>query len=156
MAELPAYILLGLRALMALALYGFLAWCFLTLWRELKQQAHNLARQRIPTLLVMPDRGPTGEQLRFATAEVTLGRHPSCEWVLADETVSSRHARLVFHHDHWWLEDLGSRNGTFLNGDALHAPVVLTSQDHIRCGQISFTLQIEALPQVSAQTQEQP
>lgn len=154
MAELPAYLLLGLRALMALALYGFLAWCFLTLWRELKQQAMNLARQRIPTLLITQD-GDANQQLRFATAEVTLGRHPSCEWVLADETVSSRHARLVFHHDHWWLEDLASRNGTFLNGDALHAPVVLTSQDHIRCGQVSFTLYIEALPQATPQTQEQ-
>ncbi|UYN92069.1 MAG: FHA domain-containing protein [Anaerolineales bacterium] len=153
MAELPAYIFLGLRALMALALYGFLAWCFLTLWRELKQQALNLARQRIPALLVTQD--AASEQLRFATAEVTLGRHPSCEWVLADETVSSRHARLVFHHDHWWLEDLGSRNGTFLNGDALSAPVVLTNQDHIRCGQVSFTLHIEALPQAAPQTQEQ-
>lgn len=153
MAEIPAYVLLGLRALMALALYGFLAWCFLTLWRELKQQALNLARQRIPALLVTQD--AASEQLRFATAEVTLGRHPSCEWVLADETVSSRHARLVFHHDHWWLEDLGSRNGTFLNGDALNAPVVLTNQDHIRCGQVSFTLHIEALPQATPQTQEQ-
>lgn len=147
MAHLTAYILLGLRAMMALALYGFLAWCFLTLWRELKQQASNLARQRVPALLFTTE--ADGEQLRFATPEVTLGRHPSCEWVLTDDTVSSRHARLVFHHDHWWLEDLGSRNGTFLNGDALRAPVVLTNQDRIRCGQVSFALQIEALPQTT-------
>lgn len=139
MADLPAYILLALRALMVLALYGFLAWCFLTLWRELKQQASNLAQRRVPALLVIQ----SDTQMRFAVPEVTIGRHPGCEWVLADETVSSRHARLVYHHDHWWLEDLGSRNGTFLNGDALTAPAVLTNQDQIRCGQVGFALQIE-------------
>ncbi|HRN51467.1 MAG TPA: FHA domain-containing protein [Anaerolineales bacterium] len=153
MADLTAYFLLGLRALMALTLYGFLGWCFLTLWRELNQQASNLARQRVPALLVTQEAG--GQQLRFSTPEVTLGRHPSCEWVLDDDTVSSRHARLVFHHDHWWLEDLGSRNGTFLNGDALRAPVVLTNQDRIRCGQVNFALQIEALSQTTYE-QDQP
>lgn len=155
MTDLSAYILLALRALMALALYGFLGWCFLILWRELKQQANQLARQRVPALLITQE--PGGEQLRFALPEVTLGRHPSCEWVLGDDTVSSRHARLVFHHDHWWLEDLGSRNGTFLNGDALRAPAVLTNQDRIRCGQVGFALQIEALPTpATSQLQELP
>lgn len=139
MANLSAYLLLALRILMALALYAFLAWCFLTLWRELRQQAQNLAKQRVPTLLATLG----SEQLRFTSAEITIGRHPSCEWVLPDETVSSRHARLVYHHDQWWLEDLGSRNGTFLNGEALAAPAVLTSEDSVRCGQVSFNLAIE-------------
>lgn len=141
MADFAAYILLALRTLMALALYAFLAWCFLTLWRDLQQQAQQLARQRLPALLITPQAG--GQQVRFAGPEVTIGRHPSCEWVLNDETVSSRHARLVYHHDHWWLEDLGSRNGTFLNGEALAAPAVLTDQDQIRCGQLAFALAFE-------------
>jgi hypothetical protein len=139
MSNLSAYVLLALRILMALALYGFLAWCFLTLWRELRQQAQNLAQQRIPALLInLP-----GEQLRFTTPEITIGRHPSCEWMLPDETVSSRHARLVYHHDQWWLEDLGSRNGTLLNGEALSAPAVLTSEDKVSCGQVAFTVVIQ-------------
>ena len=139
MSNLSAYVLLALRILMALALYGFLAWCFLTLWRELRQQAQNLAQQRIPALLInLP-----GEQLRFTTPEITIGRHPSCEWMLPDETVSSRHARLVYHHDQWWLEDLGSRNGTLLNGEALSAPAVLTSEDKVSCGQVNFTVVIQ-------------
>jgi hypothetical protein len=139
MSNLSAYVLLALRILMALALYGFLAWCFLTLWRELRQQAQNLAQQRIPALLI----NLAGEQLRFTTPEITIGRHPSCEWMLPDETVSSRHARLVYHHDQWWLEDLGSRNGTLLNGEALSAPAVLTSEDKVSCGQVNFSIQIQ-------------
>lgn len=140
MADFAAYILLALRFLMALALYAFLGWCFLTLWRDLKQQAQHVAQQRQPAILVSQAQGAP---LRFATAEVTIGRHPSCEWAVDDETVSSRHARLVYHHDHWWLEDLGSRNGTFLNGEALTAPAVLTDQDQVRCGQVAFALAFE-------------
>lgn len=141
MSNLSAYLLLALRILMALVLYGFLAWCFLMLWRELRQQAQNLAKQRIPALLANMQNG--GEQIRFTSPEITIGRHPSCEWMLPDDTVSSRHARLVYHHDQWWLEDLGSRNGTFLNGEAITAPAVLTSEDTVRCGQVSFKLVIQ-------------
>ncbi len=146
MENLSAALLLTLRVLMALALYGFLAWCFLTLWHELQHQAQSLAKQRVPPLLITLQRdNGAAEQLRFTSPEVTIGRHPSCEWVLTNETVSSRHARLVYHHDQWWLEDLNSRNGTFLNGEALTAPAVLTDQDNIRCGQVNFSLELEGL-----------
>jgi pSer/pThr/pTyr-binding forkhead associated (FHA) protein len=146
MENLSAVLLLTLRVLMALALYGFLGWGFLTLWRDLQHQAKNLAKQRVPPLLItLQAANGEAEQLRFTSPEVTIGRHPSCEWVLPNETVSSRHARLVYHHDQWWLEDLNSRNGTFLNGEALTAPAVLTDQDNIRCGQVNFSLELESL-----------
>ncbi len=131
---------------MALALYGFLGLYFITLWRDLKHQALSLAKQHVPPLLItLHGANGKAEQLRFTSPEVTIGRHPSCEWVLPNETVSSRHARLVYHHDQWWLEDLNSRNGTFLNGEALTAPAVLTDQDNIRCGQVNFSLELEGL-----------
>lgn len=146
MGSLSAALLLVLRILMALGLYGFLGWCFLVLWRDLKQHAQSLAKQRVPPVrITLQGADSQGEQLRFTTPEITIGRHPSCEWVLPNETVSSRHARLVYHHDQWWLEDLNSRNGTFLNGEALTAPAVLTDKDNIRCGQVSFSLELEGL-----------
>lgn len=146
MENLSASILLALRLLMALVLYGFLGWCFLTMWRDLQQQVQSAAKQRVPPLLItLPGANGTAEQLRFTAPEIIIGRHPSCEWVLQNETVSSRHARLVYHHDQWWLEDLDSRNGTFLNNEALTAPAVLTDQDVIRCGQVNFSLRFEGL-----------
>jgi len=146
MENLSASILLSLRVLMALALYGFLGWCFLTMWRDLQQQAQSAAKQHVPALLItLQAANGSAEELRFTAPEIIIGRHPSCEWVLQNETVSSRHARLVYHHDQWWLEDLDSRNGTFLNGEALTAPAVLTDQDIIRCGQVSFSLAFEGL-----------
>jgi len=138
-----AFILLALRLVMALALYAFLGWAFLALWRDLKLQAESAAKQRAPALHAALVGNGAGEPLRFTTPEVTIGRHPSCEWILADETVSSRHARLSFRREQWWLEDLGSRNGTFLNGEVLSAPVVLTDLDEVRCGQVSFTIAFE-------------
>ena len=136
-----AIILVALRLLMAVGLYAFLGWAFLGLWRDLKLQAENAAKQRVPALqATLIGENGASETLNFTTPEVTIGRHPSCEWMLVNETVSSRHARLSFRREQWWLEDLGSRNGTFLNGESLAAPVVLADQDEVRCGQVSFTI----------------
>ena len=146
MENLSATILLALRLLMALALYSFLGWCFFTLWRDLQQQAQSLAKQRVtPIRVALQGQNGAAEELRFTAPEIIIGRHPSCEWMLPDETVSSRHARLAYHHDQWWLEDLDSRNGTFLNGEAVNAPAVLANQDSIRCGQVSFLITFEGL-----------
>jgi hypothetical protein len=48
--------------------------------------------------------------------EMVVGRHPSCDVVVADETVSRRHAQLTFRDGGWVLQDLQSKNGTRLNG----------------------------------------
>src|SRR6185437_7106762 len=48
--------------------------------------------------------------------ELVIGRHPSCEVVVADETVSRRHAQLTFRDEGWVLQDLHSTNGTRVNG----------------------------------------
>lgn len=146
MADLSATILLALRLIMAVALYGFLGWGILILWRDLKNQAQMLAKQKAPAIRVsLLDDNKKPEEVRFTSPEVVIGRHPSCEWVIDNDTVSSRHARMAYHHDQWWLEDLDSRNGTFLNGTALDAPVVLASQDQVRCGQVNFAIALDEL-----------
>jgi hypothetical protein len=67
---------------------------------------------RWPTLLALDWSG--GQE------ELIVGRHPSCDIVLGDPTVSRRHARLRFRDANWVLHDLGSTNGTLVND----APVV--------------------------------
>jgi hypothetical protein len=47
---------------------------------------------------------------------LTLGRSPDCDYVVASVAVSARHAELRRHPDGWTLRDLGSRNGTRVNG----------------------------------------
>lgn len=51
-----------------------------------------------------------------ACEELVIGRHPSCDVVLGDDTVSRRHAMLTFRDGGWIVRDLDSTNGTRLNG----------------------------------------
>src|SRR3954470_15527951 len=48
--------------------------------------------------------------------ENVLGRAPTCSVHVPNDGVPRRHARVTIENDEYWLEDVGSRNGTFLNG----------------------------------------
>lgn len=56
--------------------------------------------------------------------EVFIGRLPECQICSKDESVSRRHARLVFHEGKWWAEDLGSRNGVMINGQLIQSAIL--------------------------------
>lgn len=88
-------------------------------------------------------RVPDGEGVRtrqFKESDITIGRDLGCECTLPSEKVSANHARLTFHHNQWWVEDLGSTNGSFLNGDPVTSPVVVVDGDHLRCGDVVLTI----------------
>jgi pSer/pThr/pTyr-binding forkhead associated (FHA) protein len=61
-----------------------------------------------------------------------------------DEAMSAHHARISYHHTQWWLEDLNSTNGTFLNRDQVSVPTVIISGDEIKCGNTLLTIRIDA------------
>jgi WD40 repeat protein len=63
---------------------------------------------------------------------ITIGRDEGCDILLAITSVSRRHARVVEEEDGYKIEDLGSRNGTFLNGAAVKGKVPLRHGDRIR------------------------
>ncbi len=109
---MSAPILLILRILLAIALYAFLTWVVVTLWRDLKRQSELLAARQIPPLILQPVDG--GPPRRYAMPIVLIGRDSACDCLLDAATISTQHARLSHHHGQWWLEDLHSTNGTFL------------------------------------------
>ncbi|HEY2769013.1 MAG TPA: FHA domain-containing protein [Solirubrobacteraceae bacterium] len=65
-----------------------------------------------------------------ATDELTVGRHPACDIALGDPSVSRRHARLRFRDGTWMLQDLESRNGTWVN-DVRVGRCLLRPGDHV-------------------------
>ncbi len=75
-------------------------------------------------------------ELPQGTAEVVVGRASDCQLVIASAAVSRRHARIRRENDRFILEDLGSSNGTLLNGERLSAPAVLKDQDRISFGSV--------------------
>jgi pSer/pThr/pTyr-binding forkhead associated (FHA) protein len=147
---MSAIILLILRLALAASLYAFLGWALITIWRETKSQVAQLAvSQAVPIQLTFLEDEEVKE-LRLTKSEVILGRDPGCDCILADKTVSNKHAGLSFHHHLWWLEDLGSTNGTFLNQELISSPMVVTNGDKITCGKVTLTISLENQPQKSS------
>lgn len=68
------------------------------------------------------------------TGPVIIGRSPDADLVIADDFVSSTHAKIVPAGDGYLLEDLGSTNGTLLNGQPAKRPLPVTGGDVIELG----------------------
>lgn len=128
-------IILALRLILAIALYGFLGWALVMLWRDIRRQGIVLTNRRVIGInLTIRHDGAAPIVTNFTQPEITLGRDPGCDIPLIDDTVSTRHAKLTYHHNQWWLEDLSSTNGTTLNKISITMPTVLTHGDEIQCG----------------------
>jgi pSer/pThr/pTyr-binding forkhead associated (FHA) protein len=133
-----------LRLILAVALYAFLGWALWTLLQELKQQGDKLSTQKKPaiTLQIKLDQGHESVR-RFLQPEIMIGRDPNCDLSMMDEALSAHHARLAHHHGQWWLEDLNSTNGTFLNKEKLTTAAVVITGDKFKCGNTVFGIQVE-------------
>jgi PAS domain S-box-containing protein len=73
----------------------------------------------------------SGRTVELRGGAVVIGRHPGCDIRVPDETVSRRHARIIGEDTGYFIEDLGSRNGTYLNGHKVMAPERLCHLDTI-------------------------
>lgn len=85
--------------------------------------------------LVVRRSGADGERVTLDPASPSkLGRSRENAVVLTDASVSREHARLSFHDGAWWVEDLGSKNGTKVNGRRIEKPSRLTPGDTLQLG----------------------
>jgi pSer/pThr/pTyr-binding forkhead associated (FHA) protein len=138
-------VVLALRLIAAIALYGFLGWALVLLWREVHKQGLSLANRRVPGISLTVRHGNAAPVFKhFAQPEIIMGRDPGCDVPLIDDTVSTRHAQLTYHHGQWWLEDLASTNGTILNELPVSLPTVITSGDEIMCGATRLDVALSA------------
>lgn len=94
-----------------------------------------------PTRLVVTEGPLRGTTLPLGSSAVLVGRAPSCTLVLDDDYSSSRHARLFPQGDQWFVEDLGSTNGTFVGEQRVDQPTPVPTGTPVRVGQSLLELQ---------------
>lgn len=93
-----------------------------------------------PRNLVVTQGVLTGTSLPLREAGTVIGRNPECALILDDDFASGRHAR-IFHRDGaWFVEDLGSTNGTFVGGERLTGPVRVEAGTTLRIGKTVIEL----------------
>ena len=116
------WILLALRVLSPLVLYAFWG----TVIRDLRKTAAPVSARLVA--------GDDSARVWRLPPVTTIGRSADNTIAIDDDFASVRHARLVFRGGQWWLEDMRSTNGTWLNGNRLSAPTPLHSGDTIAVG----------------------
>lgn len=95
-----------------------------------------------PKIVLAGTAGPgSGTEIRVEEGAVVLGRDPSCDVTLDDEEVSRRHAEIQARGDLAEIRDLGSRNGTFVNGNRISAPTTLRGGETVKIGRTSYAVQ---------------
>lgn len=122
------------------AIYLLLA---IVVWMEARELAHATTRRispvapmrskRIPAVLVLVE-GNGPQSVDLVPPETLMGRDAGCHVTIPDSSVSSRHARIYHSDGEWYVEDLGSTNGTFVNDRPLTRPVVLRPGDTVSIG----------------------
>lgn len=102
-----------------------------------------------------PDKA--GDPFPLFDDEQTVGREPTNTIVLPHGSVSSRHARIFRTPEGFVLEDLQSRNGTFVNGERVTEPRLLVKDDLVRFGKVVLTFSLaESMRRISTTQRKKP
>jgi hypothetical protein len=137
---MTAIIVLILRIALALLLLGFVGLLFFTTWRQLKTQIKLLSPELSTNIRISFKDHPDQEAFIIQQNDVLLGRDPNCKIHIPDETISAQHARLYLIDQNWWIHDLNSTNGTFLNDERIEQPCILTDNDMLQVGSIKLII----------------
>jgi pSer/pThr/pTyr-binding forkhead associated (FHA) protein len=81
-----------------------------------------------------------GQRAELDAAPILIGRGPDAAIRLDDDYVSTRHARIAAAGDQWFVEDLGSTNGTYIGTVRITQPTTLTLGTQIRIGKTILEL----------------
>ncbi len=105
-----------------------------------RSDAAAVARPRGPSQLVVTEGGLAGTRIGLTGAPVLIGRANDSTLVLTDDYASTRHARVSLQDGVWFVEDLGSTNGTYLGQRKLDGPVPLEMGVPVRIGKTVLEL----------------
>ncbi|HET7265921.1 MAG TPA: FHA domain-containing protein [bacterium] len=147
MTETPVLFIVVLRYAFLLALVLFVARVLRVVLADLEARTAGPASRAV--LVVEAPEMSRGREFLVA-GEATVGRAPGCAIVLSGDYVSAHHARLFERDGRVWVEDLGSTNGTLLNGRRVRRAVAMRSGDRLRIGDVVLGLRLEAAPEPAA------
>nr|PZN60414.1 MAG: ABC transporter ATP-binding protein [Sphaerobacter thermophilus] len=147
MASLPfEWFLLLLRVVFIFLLYFFLFQVIRVILREMQSyargsQAVRAAEPSGHLIVKAPGNSGLRPGARLELEPVTvIGRHPRATIRIDDSFVSGEHAQVTWTEDGWWVTDLGSTNGTRVNGKRVMVPTGLRYGDVIQIGDVELQL----------------
>ena len=132
--------LLVLRIVATGLLYLFLGVALYVIWRSFSAPASKNASKPEAATLHFDDESDRQFSVRPVTA---LGRAKDNDVVLDDPFISSNHAIIVWRDGGWWIEDLGSHNGTFINDTLALEATELSHGDRIALGRTNLRFTLE-------------
>lgn len=91
-------------------------------------------RRGSPTHVIVVDGANRGERAELGATPVLVGRGSDAAIRLDDDYVSTRHARILASGDQWFVEDLGSTNGTYIGSVRITQPTTVTVGTQVRIG----------------------
>jgi pSer/pThr/pTyr-binding forkhead associated (FHA) protein len=97
-------------------------------------------RRGSPTHVAVVEGANTGERADLDAAPILIGRGPDAAIRLDDDYVSTRHARIAASGDQWFVEDLGSTNGTYVGTARITQPTTLSLGTQVRIGKTVLEL----------------
>jgi len=140
-----AVLLLILRVAGAFLLFAFLGVIAWLIYQDIRTTTVAVAeRQRQYGVLrrVRSEDGTASVDDVYPLLPVTsIGRAPGNTVVLSDDFVSNEHALLMLRGQQWWVEDLNSRNGTYLNGVQLADATIVSAGDLLTIGQTELKVE---------------
>lgn len=144
----PGVVLLILRLISAVLLLSFLIIIAWLSYKDIqaaiyKPSAIELSKGFLVVITTQSSELSPGTRIPLLPI-TSIGRSLTNTLVIEDDFVSSEHALITMRGQQWWLEDLGSRNGTYLNAQPIPAETIITSGDIISIGRtdIKFDLEI--------------
>ena len=97
-------------------------------------------RRGSPTHVLVVEGANSGERAELDQAPILIGRGNDAAIRLDDDYVSTRHARIASSGDQWFVEDLGSTNGTYVGTARITQPTTLTLGTQVRIGKTILEL----------------